>query len=106
MHTLKIYGASDDLIEIEGENLDEEFSAYDLEDNSHLAISDGTLLAVEYDKDGIWRFRAVFQAPGTKIEKVEGTVEPDTGTDTLTLTSEQPFKWVLLGFKFSVKKRP
>ena len=54
MSEIIITGASDDLIEIDGK-LNEEFTAYDCEDGL-LACSDGTLLNVDFDNDGIWRF--------------------------------------------------
>jgi len=46
-----VTGASDDLIEIEGE-LYEEFNSFDCKDGV-MALSDGTLLKVDYDEDGI-----------------------------------------------------
>ncbi len=63
-----VTGASDDLIEIAGE-LEEEFNSIDCSDGV-MAFSDGTLLDVEYDEDGIWRFRLRFKGtlydPGLK----------------------------------------
>ena len=55
MSTL-VYGASDDLIELEGD-LSEEFSAYDF--NGHLALSNGVLLSVRYSDGGYWRIAVV-----------------------------------------------
>ena len=54
----KIYGSSDDLIEIEGD-IDEEIGNYgtdDRETGNLLAFSDGTILDVKYGKPtgGIW----------------------------------------------------
>ena len=64
-----ITGASDDLIEIEGE-LCEEFNSIDCKDGV-MALSDGTLLKVDYDEDGIWRFKARFK--GTLYDrKIDG----------------------------------
>lgn len=72
-----ITGASDDLIEIEGE-LREEFSAYNCEsDDGRIACSDGTLLKVEYDENGIWRFTALVKG-SLYNRKVEGDIEADT----------------------------
>ena len=47
MGTLKIYGASDDLVEIEGD-FEEEIGAYDCgnDGDEFLAVSDGTLLTL------------------------------------------------------------
>ena len=72
-----ITGASDDLIEIEGE-LCEEFNSYRCEgENGRIACSDGTLMKVEYDEDGIWRFTALFKGD-LYDRKVEGDIEKDT----------------------------
>lgn len=82
--SITIYGASDDLIEIEGD-IEEEFNwIADDGESRLLAFSDGTLLRVLYDRDGIWRLNKV--ASGTaQFEKVEGDVEKDT-PDKVTLS--------------------
>lgn len=73
-----ITGASDDLIEIEGE-IREEFSAWECK-NGVIACSDGTLLRVSYDENGIWRFRVDFK--GCLFErKEEGSVNNDTNDE-------------------------
>ncbi len=48
MKTVTVYGASDDLVEIEGDIRDELYAS----DNNpaHLAFSDGTVLSVEYSE--------------------------------------------------------
>ncbi len=56
--TTRIYGASDDLIEFEGD-VHGEVNAYGTDDNEHgvlVICSDGTLLDVQYGKGGeaIW----------------------------------------------------
>jgi len=71
----KVTGASDDLIEIEGE-LEEEFNAYNC-DKGTIAFSDGTLLNVIYDNDGLWRFAPKFK--GSLYDKIEqGSISDDT----------------------------
>jgi hypothetical protein len=94
---IKIYGASDDLIEIEGD-IREEFEAYKYDKEEKpaiLAVSDGTLLKMWYDDDGIWRISRL--VAGTAVfEKIEGDVEKDT-PDIVTLTAETPIKWVVVG---------
>lgn len=73
-----VTGASDDLIEISGE-LSEEFNAYDCSDGT-MTFSDGTMLTVEYDSNGIWRFTSLFK--GNLFEKIEsGSVEKDTNDE-------------------------
>lgn len=53
MKTIKIYGASDDLIEIDGD-IREEFNHYNEDDPFYLAFSDGTALSINYNNDGFW----------------------------------------------------
>lgn len=86
---VKITGASDDLIEIEGD-IDEEFNSYDC-DNGLMAISDGTLLKVEYDADGIWRFTPKFKGSAFKEHKA-GSVEDDTNDEVFL---EGAIKWIV-----------
>lgn len=55
--TLKIYGYSDDNVELEGD-IHEEFyvpgAGYD--NQPLIVLSNGVVLRVTYDNDGIWRF--------------------------------------------------
>lgn len=79
MNETKIYGASDDLIELEGQ-IREEFNHYGSGDDSKaaiLAFSDGTLLEVEYDDDGIWRIKRLAEG-SCEYEHKAGSVEKDT----------------------------
>jgi hypothetical protein len=96
-----IYGASDDLIEIEGD-IREEFNHYSNEDDDArlLGFSDGTLLRVVYDKDGIWRLTRI-AAGSARFEKTEGVVEDDTN-DVVTLHGD--IKWVVFGEEYAAKK--
>jgi len=96
-----ITGASDDLIEIDGE-LSVEFSAYmdDNDEHHYLGFSDGTMLSVKYDSDGIWRFNLIAQG-SCKMTKVDGCVEKDT-FDVVTL--EGDLKWVILGTEKALRK--
>lgn len=69
-----VTGASDDLIELRGD-LYEEFNSYDCH-NGVIAFSDGTLLNVRYDEDGIWRFNLIYK--GNLFIRIEqGSVEED-----------------------------
>lgn len=70
-----VTGASDDLIEIDGD-LCEEFDSFDCKDGA-MAFSDGTVLGVKYDDDKIWRFTIKYK--GSCFDhKVEGSVTEDT----------------------------
>ena len=95
MAIVKIYGASDDLIEIEGD-ISDEINCYNEENGIALAFSDGTALRVIYDTDGIWRITRI--AEGTaKFSKVDGDVIKDTN-DIVTL--EGNILWIVVGTQF------
>lgn len=113
MSRIIFYGASDDLIEIEGD-VREEFTAYEPDPDSVLAISDGTLLGVEYDDDGVWRFKLIEQGqgsaynheapaehegelPGYAEEASIGTAPDYSDVVWLDNEREDAFKWVVLG---------
>ena len=85
-----IYGASDDLIEIEGV-LREEFAYNDGE--HYIATSDGSLLGIRYD--GCWRITPMAIGPDTEYSIVQAVGEDDDNySDRATLTSIRPFIWV------------
>lgn len=73
-----ITGASDDLIEVRGELYDE-FNSF-LCEKGIVSFSDGTLLRVKYDDDGIWRFETIFKGALFK-ERIEGEIEEDTNDE-------------------------
>jgi hypothetical protein len=84
MGTLAIYGASDDLIEFEGD-FEDEGNHYG-DDPAYIHLDDGSVIKALYDRDGIWRFDPVKLAEGTTVKKHEkGSVEEDT-PDRLTLS--------------------
>lgn len=91
MATVTVYGASDDLIEVEGD-LKEEFSGY--EGTHYLAFSDGTLLSVKYDDGGLWRINRLVQGSAACV-KVEATDPEDDYSDKVTLTGA--LAWVVCG---------
>lgn len=90
--TLRIYGASDDLIEVEGD-IAEEFSATDTRGGvDYLAFSDGTVLQIKYDNDGVWRIALVARGVAT-FAKVEAPENDESNySDEVTLTGD--FAWV------------
>lgn len=83
MGTLTIYGASDDLIEFNGD-FEDEGNHYG-DDPAFVHLDDGSVIKALYDQDGIWRLDPVKLADGTTVAKHEkGDVEQDT-PDRLTL---------------------
>lgn len=54
-----VYGASDDLIEVEGD-VREEFYVLGSEEENYLAFSNGFVIKVTYDyRDGVWRIAPI-----------------------------------------------
>ena len=92
--TTTIFGASDDLIEIEGD-VTEEFNVYLEGDEAIIiAFSDSTLLRATYDRDGIWRLHRLFKG-ASEFKKQEGDISEDT-MDRVVLSGIQ-INWVVLG---------
>jgi hypothetical protein len=86
MTTITVFGHSDDLIEFEGD-LREEIGWYEDSKPCHIAFSDGTLLSILYDKDGIWRISRV-AVGSTDYQKTEGTSSEHDYSDRVTLTGD------------------
>lgn len=98
---IKIYGASDDLIEIEGD-ITEEFSWFDCNEKPRpVAFSDGTLLRMRYDEDGIWRITLV-EAGTAVFSKKEGSVSKDTN-DEVTLIGD--IRWIVFDNQIAMAKK-
>jgi len=94
---ITVYGASDDLVEIEGD-VREEFSyrGGQEDDSTYLAFSDGTVLSIRYDNDGIWRIAPVCRGVAElKIEQAPADDE-DNYSDQATLDGVK-ITWVLYG---------
>ena len=96
--SIKICGASDDLIEMYGD-IDEEFN-HNSDDPINIGFSDGTLLKMWYDDDGIWRINRIVAGAAT-YNHIPGSVEDDT-SDVLELSGDM--RWVLLGTQKLIKK--
>lgn len=100
MSQVTVSGASDDLIEIEGA-IRAEFSPNDSDAGMKLAFSDGTVLAVHYDKNGFWRVNRL--AVGTaEYTKTEATDPDGDYSDKVTLTGV--LEWVVAGEEFEKAK--
>ena len=92
---VRVSGASDDLIEIEGA-LSGEFNVYD--ESSSLAFPDGTLLTIEYGKSGMWSVHVVVLGRGTSVKHTPATsAEDDNYSDVVVLTMLGPPKWCVRG---------
>jgi len=96
---IKIYGASDDLIEVESTSFRaEEFNVYlnQPSDTLLIAVSDGTVLRVRYDEEGIWRFTPVVVGSAS-VDIWQPAYDGDKGTysDQVTMTGDN-LHWVVL----------
>jgi hypothetical protein len=86
--SITIYGASDDLIEIEGD-IRAEFSATG--DGDYVALSNGCIFRIAYD--GVWRITHAVLRKGVEWRKVEATHEDDDNySDRVTV--EDGVTWV------------
>jgi hypothetical protein len=102
MAEIVIYGAGDDLIEIEATDFrNEEFNVGYAEYQQDgegasllLAVSDGTILRVRYDEDGIWRFTP--SVVGSSSVDIVPGVDDKRHSDRVTLTGDD-LRWVVLG---------
>ncbi len=96
---LTVYGASDDLIEVEGD-IREEFPATGEDDL--LALSNGVVLHVTYTDHGIWRIAPL--AGGSRVTiDFAPTDDEDNYTDRATITER--VSWVVHGTGWAQKTR-
>lgn len=94
---IRIYGASDDLIEIHSDDesvfKSEEFYVENATGDGYvLALSDGTVLAINFDRFGTWRIVPIFS--GYALSHIK-YADIDEDSDIATLESD--IKWVVFG---------
>lgn len=94
MKKIMVYGASDDLIEVEGD-ICEEFDGS--EGVTYLAVSDGTVLSIEYGGKGMWTIRQIV-AGTASFSKHDATDVDDDYSDRVTL--EGDIRWLVCGGGF------
>lgn len=98
---ITITGASDDLIEVDGD-ISEEFPyqkpGYGQPTGDLLAFSDGTILRIEFTRDGVWRITPVVR--GAAALTIEQAPEGDDNnyTDRATLDGAV---WVVQGMAYA-----
>lgn len=97
-----VRGHSDDILNITGGGLYEEFYPGDKE-SYYVGFSDGTLLRVRWDEEGCWEIRPLVQGP--QFVKHTPYSDPDTDhSDEVTLGG--PMAWVVGGKDFQRGKAP
>ncbi len=98
---IEVYGASDDLIEVDGD-ISEEWSALSdgaSDDGGILAFSDGTVLRVAYSPEGIWRVTPL--ARGTSLAGIRQCAATDDDSDySDRATFDGEVAWVVFGSAF------
>ena len=91
-----IYGASDDLIEIEGD-IDEEWTALQMDDGdgAYVALSNGVVVTIRYTDEGVWR---VAPSAGDKsLVSVEFADGPDDDNYSDRATVAGTIEWAVCG---------
>jgi hypothetical protein len=94
MGHVTISGASDDLIEVEGDIREEFYEKNASNDGDILAFSDGTVLRIAFDPDGSGNWRITPLARGAAELTITQTVEED---DTDRADLEGDLAWVVHG---------
>jgi hypothetical protein len=91
-----VYGASDDLIEIDGDLNDEVAYTGDEDEGILVAFSDGTVLRITYgaNDEGFWRISRIV-AGSAAYDHKPGEDEREDYSDRVTL--EGDFKWAVCG---------
>lgn len=97
MNEAIVYGASDDLIEIEG-SLREEFNANGDDDRNLFAFDNGVVLEVRYDDDGCWRVTPLRRPDLVDIEPA-GDPDSDNYSDRATIRGG--VLWVVHGGRWA-----
>ncbi|WP_409482759.1 hypothetical protein [Arsenicicoccus dermatophilus] len=96
-----IYGASDDLIEIDGPLYEEFAYPYDA-DHVLVACSNGVLLRVAYTDDGVWRITPLAGADKVTIKQCP-LGDDDDCTDRATIT--EPLTWIAMADQYSLDRK-
>lgn len=105
IQTVKIYGGSDDLIEIEGKIKGcDEYNG----DLGYVELSSGDVFKIEYTKEVVWKVDR-FGCNGSGTGKISITKEPhgegddpEPYTDTVTITGE--LEWVIFSESWPIKR--
>jgi hypothetical protein len=92
----KVYGASDDLVEVEGD-IDGEVNSYGTDERERgvlLVFSDGTLLEAKYGKadSAIWEVKLL--AAGSLFDRIEPCLDADGDPNSDIAHFRDGLKWV------------
>lgn len=90
-----IYGSSDDLIEVEGDQFYDEFNTYD---ETAIQLSTGHVFFIRYTDEGFWKITPTFDRPMT--DEFSWTIAEATDIDgdySDVLTIEADIDWLTVG---------
>lgn len=98
VESVRVFGASDDLIEVEGA-ITEEFGACgcSAEEPRFVAFSDGTVLRLVYGNDGCWEIRRVAEGAADFMH-LPHDGDKTSYSDRATLSGD--LRWVVCGKGF------
>jgi hypothetical protein len=99
--SVTITGASDDLIEIDGDIYEEFPCSNPTIDGKYLAFSDGTILQILI-LDGVWRIHLVHAGAATLTITPAPANDDDNYSDVATLDGD--VSWVVLGINWAAAK--
>ena len=95
---LTVYGASDDLVEVEGDIVEEFNSPYD--SPIILVTSNGVVMRVVYDDEGIWRITVL--KGHDKVKLTQSAATEDDYSDRAVI--EGDVEWVVGGNRLESKR--
>lgn len=82
----KVYGWSDDLIEMDGVVDDEQYAIGSDPERLGLEFDDGTVLAFRYVDSGVWRAEIVKRGSAQIVVEIAPDDDEDDYSDVVTLT--------------------
>lgn len=101
-NVIKISGASDDLVEIDGD-ISEEFT-YNDDEPHYLGFSDGTVLKIFYDETGLWKIVQINKGESDfDFEFIATNSDSDDYSD-IAILKNAKIDWVIYGSKFAKNK--
>lgn len=100
----KVYGASDDLIEFDGEFIGE-VGAYGTDDDDQgvlVVMSDGTILEVKYGKGGAAIWAVMLFKRGTLLDRIDQCTDEDAKPYSDVAYFKDGIKWAYAATKWEV----
>ncbi len=83
--SVTVYGASDDCVELEGDIYDEFYYEGQV---GFIGLSDGTLLSIEYNSQGLWHVDVLKLGPGSSLTRRGISGEDGTDADGMPAYSD------------------